>query len=63
MEACVGDTVETYWRDAGRHDIGTIEKAIPISVTLRIVGPPEITIVMPAEQLRKSGPHRWKLEL
>jgi hypothetical protein len=63
MAASVGDTVDIYWRDTGRHDTGTIEKVLVFAVTVRIAGPPEITIAVPKDQLREADPHHWKLEV
>ena len=52
----VGDRVDIYWRDAGRHDTATIEKVGVFAVTLRIAGPPEITMAMPVDRLLEVGP-------
>jgi hypothetical protein len=62
--ASVGDTVDIYWDDTGRRDSGTIEKVGAFAVTVRVAGPPEITIALPADRLREAvDPHLWKLNL
>ena len=61
--AVFGDKVEVHWRDTGRRDEAAVEKSVAMVVTVRITGPPEIMITVPAAQLQKAGAHRWTLEL
>ena len=60
----IGDNVEIRWSDTGWHDTGRVEQVVLAGpVKLRIAGPAEITIVIPAKQLREVGAHRRNLDL
>lgn len=59
----IGDRIDVYWRETGRHDIGLIEEIGPISVMVRIPGPPEITMIVTAANIGEDGPNRWRLDL
>lgn len=62
-EARLGDTVDISWRNTGRHDAATVENVRGFTVTMRIAGPPEITIMIPADQLVAGGQHHWHLDM
>jgi len=51
------------WRDTNRRDQAIVQNSIAMVVTVRSAGPPEITITLPAAELRKAGCHRCTLEL
>lgn len=59
----IGDRIDVYWRETGRHDIGVIVEIEPLSVRVRVPGPPEITLIVPAANIGEDGPDRWRLDL
>jgi predicted nucleic acid-binding protein len=60
----VGDTVDIFWRKTDRHDTATVENVHGITVAMRIPGPPEITIMLSADQLvAADGEHHWQLDM
>ena len=64
MAISIGDTIDIYWANTGRHGLGTVEKVLVAMVTLRITRPSAHTISVMADRLRETAEsHHWKLDL